>query len=261
MTLEPGGELIEETLSGNVTEDFTTLEFIKPDGTIITHLVDFKNEVQIFQALILGEEERGQSQYQVMCFVTKVDKGDYIASDAISKLRQKNPRAERQAEDELPELSYQMEVRLHLNRSAAVSPHVRQLCGEAGGATYSRHQDIQHVAAHRAADLDAPSLDQLERALSPLPPATSEPRCSSVSSLAEPCRCRYHLCISWYPCSLKYCKGRDADGQTVSYRCGIRTCRRCHVFDYSVTRKQLCLWDEEPRDAVNLMSIDDDDDV
>ena len=45
-------------------------------------------ELQIFQALILGEEERGQSQYQVMCFVTKVDKGDYIASDAIAKLRQ-----------------------------------------------------------------------------------------------------------------------------------------------------------------------------
>lgn len=38
-----GGELIEETLNGNVTEDFTTLDFIKPDGTIITHVVDFKN--------------------------------------------------------------------------------------------------------------------------------------------------------------------------------------------------------------------------
>ena len=43
MNVFQGGELIEETLGGNVTEDYTTLEFIKPDGTIITHLVDFKN--------------------------------------------------------------------------------------------------------------------------------------------------------------------------------------------------------------------------
>ena len=43
LCLFQGGELIEETLSGNVTEDYTTLEFIKPDGTIISHLVDFKN--------------------------------------------------------------------------------------------------------------------------------------------------------------------------------------------------------------------------
>ena len=58
-----------------------------------------------------------------------------------------------------------------------------------------------------AADLDAPSLERLERAVSPLPSAVAEPRCSSVSALSEPCRCRYPLCISWYPCSLKYCKG------------------------------------------------------
>ncbi|XP_037073433.1 out at first protein-like [Pollicipes pollicipes] len=239
-----GGELIEETLSGNVTEDFTTLEFIKADGTIITHLVDFRNEVQIFQALVLGEEERGQSQYQVMCFVTKVDKGDYIASDAIAKLRQKNPHAERQAEEDLSEVGYQMEVLVHLNRSAALSPHIAQLCGEAAGATYSRHEDVRHVADRRAADLDAGSLDLLELA---------------VSTPGEPCRCRYHVCVSWYPCSLKYCKGHEPDGQTVSYRCGIRTCRRCHVMDYRVARKQLCLWDEEPRGEVNLMGREEDD--
>ena len=62
---------------------------------------------------------------------------------------QKNPHAERQAEDELPEVDYQMEVAVHLNRSAAISPHISERCAEAGGATFSRHQDIQHVAAHR----------------------------------------------------------------------------------------------------------------
>jgi hypothetical protein len=45
-------------------------------------------EAQVLKALVLGEEERGQSQYQVMCFVTKFQKGDFISSDAMAKLRQ-----------------------------------------------------------------------------------------------------------------------------------------------------------------------------
>lgn len=47
-----------------------------------------KQEAQVLKALVLGEEERGQSQYQVMCFVTKFQKGDFITSDAMAKLRQ-----------------------------------------------------------------------------------------------------------------------------------------------------------------------------
>lgn len=45
-------------------------------------------DVQILKALVLGEEERGQSQYQVMCFVCHFQKGEFISSDAMSKLRQ-----------------------------------------------------------------------------------------------------------------------------------------------------------------------------
>lgn len=45
-------------------------------------------EVQILKALVLGEEERGQSTYQVMCFVTRFLKTDFISSDAMAKLRQ-----------------------------------------------------------------------------------------------------------------------------------------------------------------------------
>jgi hypothetical protein len=50
----------------------------------MTHI----QEAQVLKALVLGEEERGQSQYQVMCFVTKFQKGDFITSDAMAKLRQ-----------------------------------------------------------------------------------------------------------------------------------------------------------------------------
>lgn len=45
-------------------------------------------EVQILKALVLGEEERGQFQYQVMCFLLHADKTEFISADAMAKLRQ-----------------------------------------------------------------------------------------------------------------------------------------------------------------------------
>lgn len=51
-------------------------------------LLRANQEVQILKALVLGEEERGQSQYQVLCFVTKFDKTEFISTDAMAKLRQ-----------------------------------------------------------------------------------------------------------------------------------------------------------------------------
>lgn len=57
--------------------------------SFVSHFSPFVlQEAQVLKALVLGEEERGQSQYQVMCFVTKFQKGDYISSDAMAKLRQ-----------------------------------------------------------------------------------------------------------------------------------------------------------------------------
>jgi len=50
----------------------------------------------VLKALVLGEEERGQSQYQVMCFVTKFTKSDFISSDAMAKLRQVSKQQQQQ---------------------------------------------------------------------------------------------------------------------------------------------------------------------
>lgn len=33
-------------------------------------------------------------------------------------------------------------------------------------------------------------------------------------------------------------------GPNSSYRCGIKTCRKCNQFSYYVRQKQQCLWDE-----------------
>ncbi|XP_068085334.1 out at first protein [Anabrus simplex] len=236
-----GGDVLQESISSNVSEDTVTLEFQRSDGTLITQLVDFRNDVQILKALVLGEEERGQSQYQVMCFVCHFRKGDFISSDAMSKLRQKNPGTIRTPEEDRGRENHTMEFLVDVPRSGVISRHIASLCGEAGDATYTRDQDIKLWASQPGASLSA-----LLSAVTRVPP-TATPRCLETADLWTPCVCHLETCIGWYPCGLKYCKGKgDAKGKGGGgeYRCGIKTCKKCSLFAYYVRQKQLCLWDE-----------------
>lgn len=147
-----------------------TLEFQRSDGTLVTQLVDFKNvsiqifisiqghimmfkkilfvlqEVQVIKALVLGEEERGQNQFQTMCFVNHFYKMDFISSDAMSKLRQKNPGTIRTAEDDKGHANYTMDLFLDVSQSSVVSKHISELCSEAADSTFTRYEDIKQWA-------------------------------------------------------------------------------------------------------------------
>ena len=50
----------------------------------------YLQEVQVFRVFVPWEEERGLSEPrpQVLCFMTKFGKNEFISSDAMSKLRQ-----------------------------------------------------------------------------------------------------------------------------------------------------------------------------
>ncbi|BFF94799.1 out at first protein [Drosophila madeirensis] len=241
-----GGEVIQESITSNIGEDLITLEFQKTDGTLITQVIDFRNEVQILKALVLGEEERGQSQYQVMCFATKFNKGDFISSAAMAKLRQKNPHTIRTPEEDKGRETYTMSSWVQLNRSLPITRHLQTICAEAMDATYVRDVDLKSWA-----ELPGSSISSLEAATEKFPDTLST-RCNEVSSLWAPCLCTLETCIGWYPCGLKYCKGKgavaDSSGaqqqQATNYRCGIKTCRKCTQFTYYVRQKQQCLWDE-----------------
>lgn len=37
-----GGDVLQETIISNVTEDVVTLEFQRSDGTLVTQLIDFR---------------------------------------------------------------------------------------------------------------------------------------------------------------------------------------------------------------------------
>lgn len=238
-----GGELMQETITSNVVDDTIILEYQKTDGTLITWLINFRNEVQILKALVLGEEERGQSQYQVMCFVSKFSKNDFISTDAMAKLRQKNPSTIRQPEEDRGRDNYTMTSWVDLKRSPMLSRHITNLCSEAANSIYVRQDDIKAWA-----DTLGQSVSSLELATQPFPP-TSSSRCNNVSGLWAPCVCSFEICIGWYPCGLKFCKGKlenksIGNGSIDSYRCGIKTCRKCNKFTYYVRQKQQCLWDD-----------------
>ncbi|XP_066589734.1 out at first protein [Prorops nasuta] len=246
-----GGDILLETISSNVTEDLITLEFQRSDGTLVTQLIDFRNEVQVIKALVLGEEERGQSQYQVMCFVNHFYKVDFISSDAMSKLRQKNPGTIRVAEEDKGHVNYTMDLFLDVSQSMVISKHIATLCGEAAGTTYTRNEDIkQWVQRPGSSDGSLAAAVYSFNATS-VPQAVSDTRSSSITKCADTshlwaaCTCTLELCIGWYPCGLKFCKGKE-DGKKIvtTYRCGIKTCKKCFMFSYYSKMKQNCLWDE-----------------
>ena len=101
-------------------------------------------------------------------------------------------------------------------------------------------------------------MSNLLAAVTPTPQAPR--RCLETVDLWHPCTCHLETCIGWFPCGLKYCKGKPemkSDSKTsgaavaaaaaaaaAAYRCGIKTCKKCTHFSYYVPQKQLCLWDE-----------------
>ena len=64
-----GGEVVQEIIGANTTEETVKLEFQRPDGSLITQLIDFASEIQIFRMITMAEEEKGQraDSYQVIC--------------------------------------------------------------------------------------------------------------------------------------------------------------------------------------------------
>lgn len=99
--------------------------------------------VQILKALILGEEERGQSQYQVNCYIFHFSKDAFISSDAMSKLRQKNPGTIRTPEEDRGRENYTMDYAVILSQANVISPHIAEMCTEAADSSYTRYEDVQ----------------------------------------------------------------------------------------------------------------------
>ncbi|XP_074071376.1 out at first protein homolog isoform X1 [Macrotis lagotis] len=193
-------------------------------------------DVKIFRALILGELEKGQSQFQALCFITRLHHNEIIPSEAMAKLRQKNPRAIRQAEEVRGLEQLHMDMAVNFSKGAWLSPHIHNVCAEAREAIYTREEDVKFWLER---GVDGSMFEVL-----PSQPADLS-SCRLVGDRWKPCLCHYGLSLAWYPCLLKYCHSREPSGRLSSYKCGIRSCQKSYNFDYYVPQKQLCLWDED----------------
>ncbi|MCJ8748780.1 hypothetical protein PDJAM_G00168690 [Pangasius djambal] len=228
------GQITAETLESDSEQDIISVEFRHTDGTLITFLADFKRHVKILRALVLGEPERGQTQYQGLCFISRLEHGEIIPSEAMVRLRQKNPHVVRTAEEKrgLERLSMNMAVNLTL--SWHLSSHIHSLCRDAQDFIYTREQDVKYW-------LEKGVEGSIFTVFPQNVESTGLPSCSAATDPWQPCSCSYTLRLEWYPCMLKYCRGHGPS----PYKCGIRSCSKAYRFDFYTPRKQLCMWDEE----------------
>jgi len=62
---EDEATVYKQTISGNSSTDTVTLEYVEPDGSVVTQLTDFRHSVQITRVLLLGEDELQEPSYQI----------------------------------------------------------------------------------------------------------------------------------------------------------------------------------------------------
>ncbi|CAH4037610.1 out at first protein [Pieris brassicae] len=238
-----GGDVLQENITANVSEDTVTLDFLRLDGTYVSQLVDFTNEVEAMKVIIPAEEELGQSGYQTLCFLTHAAQADFIAPDAMAKLRQKNAGTVRVAEEDKG--WRQTTATAWASRvTRLLSPAAARHCASAKDHVYLRAADLTRWAPR-------PGMEHSSYAseVSPFPEHalasdTSDgspfvPACVAETDSAHECICHFEVCVNWYPCGLKYCKGKPQGG--LSYRCGIKTCHRCYRYHFYVRHRDTCL--------------------
>lgn len=230
----PGGRVAEERLQADGAGDSVGLELREPDGALVSLTADFRKHVKILRALVLGELEKGQHQFQALCFVTRLRDHEIIPSEAMAKLRQKNPRAVRQAEEARGLEQLHMDMAVNFSQGALLSPHLHNVCAEATDAIYTRQEDVRFW-------LEQGVDSSMFKAL-PTDTEQALPRCGQAGDRGAPCVCRYGLSLAWYPCMLKYCHSRD---RPAPYKCGIRSCQKSYSFTFLVPRRQLCPWEED----------------
>ncbi|XP_010868617.1 out at first protein homolog isoform X2 [Esox lucius] len=224
----------EEILEANSEKDTITVEYKQGDGTHNTVVFDFKRDVRIVRALILGEPERGQTQYQVLCFVSRLNHHEIIPTESMVHLRQKNPHLVRTAEERRGLEHLHMDMAVNVSHAGHLNTLIHNVCQGAHEGFYIRKSDW---------------LDKETTEFEPLlqiADAIGLRRCPSTLDLWQPCMCSYRLHLEWIPCLLKYCHSRrDTAGRANPYKCGIRSCSQGYRFDYHVPHRLLCPWDEE----------------
>lgn len=183
--------------------------------------------------------DKAESSYEAMCFVAELKDEEFISSDAMSKLRQKNPSTIRVPEEDLANEYHIMDHMVILDANVTEGT-ISQLCKDAGKVLFSGANTKLLLSGNSTRE----DLDKLELASQDQTGFTKLLKpCKHTPELSAECICRVEMCLSWYPCHLKLCQGEDDNGQPIEYRCGIKTCGKCYDFDFYVGERRQCFWD------------------
>ena len=94
--------------------------------------------MQIVRLIIAGEEELNEPRAQTLCFVSKFN-NDMISPEAVMKLRQKNPGAIRNADEDLGDFYLDTGIKLDPRSYSIVSSHLPKMCR---GEVFSSRTDL-----------------------------------------------------------------------------------------------------------------------
>ncbi|CAG2107255.1 unnamed protein product [Medioppia subpectinata] len=154
----------------------------------------------------------------------------------------RNPGAIRQPEEDKGKELLEMDLNIVLDKSSIISQHLPKLCSEAANQTFTREIDLRFWANTGVVNRDIIALTSSVHKSAASTPVQSCPVMSETET--DPCVCHLQMCVAWYPCALKYCKTKDGNTSKLqTYRCGIKTCRKCRDFQFHSPFRKNCLWD------------------
>ncbi|EDO46094.1 predicted protein [Nematostella vectensis] len=236
------GDITKQVFESFPEKELVKISFRLNDGRYIDISLDFRKKIQVIKAIILGEMDKAENPYEAVCFAIKLTDGEYVTPDAMSKLRQKNPDTIRSPEVDVGTEEIVLDQLVPVTNAGVLTDQVYSMCEEVGF-VFTKQEDIKNLISdnYTTIPLFMSSVQNLSSNM------ISRKRCHDTKESKVPCICRLQVCISWYPCDLKYCQGQDSDGKPTEYRCGIKTCGKCHDLDYLATEKRHCFWDDNPK--------------
>ncbi|XP_015756584.1 PREDICTED: out at first protein-like [Acropora digitifera] len=229
------GDVVQKEFRADPEKDYVTIDFMTHGSRYklllfsSTSVCCGNNKRKVFQVVVLGEIDKAESSYEAMCFVTGLEEEEFISSDSMSKLRQKNPKIYNL--DTMINYYLQLKGKKYYIGVVMEILSYAKLIIEPCGLFLLENSTREDLDKLELASHDQSGLIKVLK------------RCKETSELSAECVCRTEVCISWYPCQMKLCQGQDDNGQPTEYRCGIKTCGKCHLFDFYVTERKQCFWD------------------
>nr|XP_039253561.1 out at first protein homolog isoform X1 [Styela clava] len=233
---------VRESFFTNVQDNSVIMHFQLHNGMICYLAYDFSNEIKIFKVDVLGEPELGQKQYQSLCFVTKLHKNDIIASDSMAKLRQKSSGSIQEANDVLKPQEFLTDIQLIKmgNTQNILGEKFQRLCSGPESIVHAKESELYSLAKG-----NSETFAILKSRIRKPESGESLAECSfktKTSSKYLPCKCKIPFTIPWYPCLVKYCPSKNSQGNSVTTRCGIKSCRITHNLGYIANHPLYCHW-------------------